>query len=141
MSKRGRPKKWASEQERNAAKQQAYRDKLISVTPIGRGTGKQPIGNTSAVNAMAHGRVAPGTTPRFLQRVDTHDDVLYIQSLASADDELKLALLEELRTVARALLPLQSKAHPNESPDRLWERALERAFVIINGVKPPKEGQ
>jgi hypothetical protein len=128
----------------NAARQQAYRDKkaaqLANVTASSRGTHKQPLANTSAVNAAAHG-LAVGKRPRFLQRVDTHDDVLYVQSLAMADDDLKVGLLNELRTVAKALLPVQRAAHPNESPDRLWERALERAFEIINGVRAPKEGQ
>ena len=125
----------------NAERQAAYRERQANVTAKYRGTRKQPVSNTSAVNAMAHGRVAPGTTPRFLQSVSAHGDVLYTQSLASADDELKVALLKELHTVAKALLPVQRAAHPNESPDRLWERALERAFEIINGVKAPKEGQ
>jgi hypothetical protein len=67
--------------------------------------------------------------------------VLLMEGLASANDDLKVQLLNELRTVARGLLPLQQKAHPNESADQLWERALERAFEIINGVKAPKEAQ
>ncbi len=61
------------------------------------------------------------------------------EGLASADDDLKVLLLTQLRDAAKALLPLQRKAHPQEDPDRLWELALERAFVILNGVKPPKE--
>jgi hypothetical protein len=63
------------------------------------------------------------------------------ERLASADDDLKVALLKEIRGVARVLLPLQYKAHPNENQDQLWERALERAFEILNGVKAPREGQ
>jgi len=73
--------------------------------------------------------------------VDTHDDVLFVQSLACADDGLKVAVLNQLHTVAKALYPLQRKAHPDANPEQLWELALERAFVILNGVQPPKEGQ
>jgi len=86
-------------------------------------------------------QVAHMVEGRCPARVDMLPDVLMVQSLAMADDELRLRRLKELRQVARALMPLQRKAHPNEDGDRLWERALERAFVILNGVEPPKEGQ
>lgn len=123
----------------NAAKQRAYRAHRANVTRYGSGAPKQPVGDSSAVNANAHGRVAPGAPARFLQNPETHDDVRFVQSFAMADDEIRLKGLQRLHKAARALLPLQRKAHPDECQDRLWERALERAFVIIHGVKPPDD--
>lgn len=130
-----RPRKHVS----NAARQQAYRNRKPNVTHPSRGVQRQPV-DASALSATAqHGRVAPGAAPRFLQRADTHSDVSYVQSLAMADDTLREHVLAELHRVARALLPLQRKAHPTENYDQWWERSLERAFEVLNGVKPPKD--
>src|SRR5580704_15535331 len=129
----------------NAARQQAYRDKktdeLRNVTASSRRPKPQPVNNTGAVNATAHGFAPKDSKQRFLQRPDGHDDVLYAQSLASADDELKLKLLKQLRTVAAKLMPVLYKKNPEWSADKLWERALERAYEILNGIKAPQEHQ
>jgi hypothetical protein len=140
--KRGQPRKHKD----NAAKQQAYRrrkDERNIVTPyIWGGTHAQHKGslsNKSAVDAKAHGQPGEVGHARFLQRPDGHDDVLYTQSLASGALRTRLKRKKELHAVARRLLPLQRKQHPNEDFDKLWERALERAFQILNGITLPKE--
>jgi hypothetical protein len=138
MAKRGRPRKYPTPAEANRVRQQRHRDKVISVTPICGGPPKQPLSNTSAVNAAAHGWVSRGGEARFLQNPDRHGDVLFIQTLAGADDARKEKLLAQLHKVARALVPLQAKAHPEATVEEDWERALARAFEILNGVQAPQ---
>ena len=118
-------------------------EKLGYVAAAGRtarhGKSAAPVHKGTPGDKDAKEYIAPTAVRRFTGRVNTLPEVLFAEALASASDKRKEELLGQLHKVARALLPVQRKAHPTDSDDRLWERALERAFVILNGVEPPKE--